>query len=353
MKSLKILIVFLGLMFVFTGCGSASSGSGNGNPNLQPGGSDSKTAGSLKECDWTIRVSDTQKGSYSVMGKSISANLTLELVAWKDGGTDVFGQYTGEGYIKVDMDVSGLSGGEYSYAGGGMFDRKCEELQFSIVPYSSEKYAQSLPEMPEKTFIAPLGNFNAMSCFQSGWVTVLRDDTQVYYEGSQVLDSQRSYADGQEDAMGINLLVEGASVTVEIPTYEFAWNIGPFRGTITGDPARSGKHEKLNMPESQSSGSGDGSSKNIPGGDNGGNAGASGNSGEAGGGFITDETGKTGFDLNNDGKVDWYFDEEGNQYKDSNFDGKFEWFFYPDGRSGLDTNGDGQPDEIYEGEYSD
>lgn len=356
MRNCKLLIVLLGFMLVFTGCGKAagpaSPDQGNGGQKLQPAGAEPKTTVSLKECDWTIRVSETQKGSYSVMGKKITANLTLDLAAWKDGGADVLGQYTGEGYIKVDMDVSGLTGGEYSYTGGGMFDRKCEELQFSVVPYDSEEYTQNFPEMPGKVFVAPLGDFNAMSFLKSGWVTAAKDDTQVFYEGSQVLDSQRSYGDGQEDALGINLLVEGGSVIVEIPTYEFTWNIGPFRGTITGDPTRSGKHEKLNIPEIESARSGDGSSGDDIDTVTGGNDISSDNPDETPGGFITDETGKTGFDLNNDGKVDWYFDEEGNQYKDSNFDGKFEWVFYNDGRTGLDTNGDGEPDEIFEGEFS-
>lgn len=80
MINYKLLIVFLGLMLVFTGCGKgtepASSGSGNGGP--QPASSQPKKTDSLKECDWTIKVGDTLKGSCSVMGKKISANLTLE-----------------------------------------------------------------------------------------------------------------------------------------------------------------------------------------------------------------------------------------------------------------------------------
>lgn len=74
-KLYRLLIILLAAMVVFTGCsnggGTVPSGTGMGNAQSQSGNS-------LKECDWMLKVSDIQKGSLNIGGKSVDGNITLE-----------------------------------------------------------------------------------------------------------------------------------------------------------------------------------------------------------------------------------------------------------------------------------
>lgn len=191
----------------------------------------------LKECNWTVKVSDTQKGSLNMGGKQIDATLTLELLALKNGGTDVYGKYTGKADIKVDIDISKLSDEDIIYINGATFNRKCDVLEFSVIPYDSAEYIKHIPAMSGKVSIAPLGYFNAMANFQSDWSTVLNEDWQAKGE-NLFYDGKRSYGDAEQVPIGINCLIEGAGIKVEIPTYSLTWNVTAFKGTVTGDPIK-------------------------------------------------------------------------------------------------------------------
>src|SRR5690606_1871639 len=104
-----------------------------------------------EEFDWTINVDDAISGSYELPmgGKSVEYDITLRLVAWKSGGSDVYGRYEGEAYILFKFDESGLSDADILYMGGGTFNRKCEKLEFEVEAYDLEKLNRKTVPMPD------------------------------------------------------------------------------------------------------------------------------------------------------------------------------------------------------------
>lgn len=193
----------------------------------------------LLECNWELRVNDTKKGKYQTPMGTIETDVTVDLVAWKNGGTDILGKYHGEAYITHKVDVSKLSNDEYMYFGGAMFDRKCEKLEFEIVPYDWDEYSKHIMIEPNKIPVAPLMQFHAMANFMADFssykdqdVTVINRDDGYSYNAAD------AYGDNATVPVGFNFRIEGLKVKVEIPTYSTVWGTGFFDGTIIGEPIK-------------------------------------------------------------------------------------------------------------------
>lgn len=320
MKCKSLLIILLMIVFTFSGCSSSvGAAASNPAPNTTAPATpviSTNPEEELKQCDWTIRVNDTKTGTYKlpIGNKGIEFEMVVDLIAWKSGGADVYGKYEGEAWITFKVDESKMSDQDILMTGGALFDRRCEKMEFEIIPYDSEEFIKHIPALPGKTRIAPLGNYNGMSIFLCNWTTVLHENQKAIDQktGNTLLDSKSDSNDGESVPMGISMLIEGASVTADIPTYNALWGVGYFMGTITGDPTRSGKREGLKAPDR--------------------------------GKEDTEQASDAGTYNAENAKIPTMPSEE---------DGKIDIHFGVDGSVGIDTDGDGVPDQIYESECSD
>lgn len=325
------ILIFTVLITGISGCALRASGKA---PKKAP-----------KGYDWTINVDDTISGQYKLPmdpSKVLKCSINLRLVAWKSGGENVNGKYTGEGYIVVNIDEAGMSNEEIIYAGGGAFNRRCEKLEFKVEKYNYKKLNRNKIPMMNKVSVAPLGKFNAMASFMSNWSTILSvDETIIDADTGMVIHKRNDVSEKSPPVkMGIDLLIENERVTVEIPTYRLAWDCGFFYGSVEKSPLGSAKREKLKMPDSprvnSDGGYGQGMEDPSKNGQNGGNNQKKQDTAETGFKMGNEEfralfpqhadkyiekdpKGRSGFDLNEDGIVDMYLDESGKLIFDIDF----------------------------------
>lgn len=190
----------------------------------------------LKNCKWELKVMDTKKGKWiaPMDAGALEIDVWVDIHAWKNGGTSVLGKYYGEAYITHKVDISKLSNEEYSSFGDALFDRKCEKLEFEIVPYDLDEYFKHV--MGEK--VAPLMEFTSMANFKANFSTYHTDGDFTYIERSTGESANITHTGGDETLVpvGINLRIEGVRVKVDIPTYTGFWGTGLFDGTIIGTP---------------------------------------------------------------------------------------------------------------------
>jgi len=309
---------------------SVSSGSPDSPDDKGGGPKDERPEG----LDWTIDVDDTISGKYQLPagGKVLEYNITLRLAAWKSGGDEVFGRYTGEAYILFEFDESGLSDADYLYMGGGTFNRKCENLEFEVEVYDQEELNQKIVPIPDKVSVVPLRKFNAMAFSDSVWSTILQMDQTVIgrKSGDTLSQIKDSSGESSSDVMGIDLFIDNGHVTVDIPTYRLTWNCGYFTGTVVSSPLGTAKRHKLDMPDVRlmDPDATDNGEKEIPD-----QIQQNENDfeypidvpNELNGQYIQDDpNGLSGFDRNGDGKVDMYIGDDGKLYFDLNLDGVFD-----------------------------
>ena len=191
-----------------------------------------------REATWSIDISDTQQIT-DEMG--LLWNYTLTFHASKPGGTDPIGEYQGEAVLKIEPDMGSAQAlaakeGTQLLAMVFNYHAECENLAFTIAPFSQDAYAA---QMKEHNPDDPLSQFNP------GDATDYFAITSATFNGTQE-SIPMTVSDGKDVISGS---VPGRSTTVSVPTeittdgataYCFFYNTPhplarAFKGTVTGD----------------------------------------------------------------------------------------------------------------------
>jgi hypothetical protein len=377
----KITIIFLALLMI-TACSDMKD---SPDPQDKPAaGTAQIEQHSAKPKQWLIEVSDTKKGTYQIpsSNKSFDYSATLHLIAWKNGGDDIFGNYTGRWLIHFDVDYAKLSDNAVQFAGNVMVDRLCNEMSFAILPYSADAYANIRKTMPGTVGVIPLVKMDGMSSFTANETPVKREEWKAIdiNSGKLLHTEDTGFASGEKVPVGVNLLTAKDEVTIDIPTYSYVWKLSYFIGKIGKNAAGKDQNELFNSilaanakkmqqkssGKSSSAAPGMGKNTGVNDKDTGADAG---NGGSGNGSYTTDSKGRKGFDTDGDGKADTWYDKDGNMQSDAI---KGAYVKDPEGHEGLDADGDGKVDmwmdddgnthidynkdgkmEIIKGEYSD
>lgn len=360
--------VFIGILclasLICSACGTGGvtgSQDSPGNDAVQTG------AGDADLHKWIINVSDSKNGTYTIPinGKSFDYTATLNLIAWKNGGDDIFGDYEGKWLINFSVDYEKLSDSDVEFAGNVLVDMLCDEMSFTISPYSSEGYSKIKKSMPGSVTVEPLVKSDGMTSFTAEEIPVKREDWQAAdtKSGKTLFNADFSFSDGEKVPVGVNMLTRKDEVVVDIPTYSSVWKLGHFYGSITENTE--GKDPEALFNDILAS-----RAQKLQEDNTGSNPGEGGN--ESGSGselYTTDAEGKKGFDTDGDGETDTWYDEDGNMQSDviqgryitdseghegldSDGDGKLDMWVDEEGNTHIDINNDGKL-EVIKGEYSD
>lgn len=364
-RNFSVIISTLCLVSLFlSACGAG------GAPGSQHGAGSAAVQTMAENADrhkWIINVSDSKSSTYTipVSGKPFDYTVTLNLIAWKNGGDDIFGDYKGKWLITFDTDYSKLSDSDVKFAGGVLVDRLCNDMSFTISPYSSEEYRKIKKALPHSVSVEPLVKYDGMTSFTAEETPVKREAWQAAdaKSGKALFNADFSFSDGELYPVGVNMLTRKDEVVVDIPTYSSVWKLGYFYGGIAENT--DGKDPEAlfnNILVSRT--------QKMQGGNTGSNPGEGGN--ESGGGagpYTTDSGGRMGFDTDDDGETDTWYDEDGNMQSDAiqggyitdseghegldaDGDGKLDMWVDEEGNTHFDVNKDGKL-EVIKGEYSD
>lgn len=356
MKKIRLFPFILAALLIFASCSSARLQTGDSNGSSQGSGAEGSesTGGKAgpgiaetkeedeatasngsgqpdknKGYDWTIRVNDTQEGTLEIpqIG-SIKGAVMLDLVAYKDGGESPYGDYEGEGYITVNLDLEGLSNEEYLYQGFANWNRYCEKFEVKLVEYDLNTYVD---KTPSKILVQPLVNYDTMGISQSKWADRLSAQTTITDRESGQSRTVDNTGEDTAVKMGVHMRVGGEVVIIEIPTYSIVYKgVNFFKGTLAKAPLGERDREQLpepSLPNYDSNQENDRppSTPSSP-----------------------DES-----EPNALGEGQFYQDDEGNLYFDTDGNGTYDYYMDESGDMHMDTDGDGVYDTVIEGEYSD
>lgn len=364
-KNFAVFISTICLVSLFlSACGTG------GAPGSQDGSGNAAVQTVTENTDlhkWIINVSDSKKGTYTVpeSGRSFDYTAALNLIAWKNGGDDIFGDYRGKWLISFDVDYDKLSDSDVKFAGNVLVDRLCNDMSFTISPYNSDGYKKIKKSMPGSVYVVPLVKYDGMSSFTAEEIPVKREDWQATdaKSGETLFNADFSFSDGEKVPVGVNMLIRKKEVVADIPTYSSVWKLDYFYGSITENT--DGKDPEALFNNIISS-----RAQKMQGENNGSNPGKGDNeSGTGTGSYTTDSEGRKGFDADGDGETDTWYDEDGNMQSDAiqggyvtdseghegldvDGDGKLDMWMDEDGDTHMDINKDGKL-EIIRGEYSD
>jgi len=274
---------------------------------------------------WLIQVTDSKKAIVPFSGKPLEFTLNFYMVAWKNGGNDVNGNYEGRALVTFDFDYKKLSDKEVSYT-GNVFTDNLIDMKFEISPYNSGQFDKIRKAGADELYIAPLGSFNGMSAFLGSvnaakWEAWQAKDSK---SGDILLKVDDSFSDSKKVPIGINLLISGERITVDIPTYNSTWKLSYFNGSIGKN--KDGKDPLdifrdiliTRMEQRQETVNNQNVNTNPAAG------GEKNNSTGTNGGYLKDSEGHEGFDTNGDGKLDMWVDDDGNVRMDLDKDGKWD-----------------------------
>lgn len=197
----------------------------------EPGKAGTAAAASDEPVDanWTIRVDQT----IPVEKDGMTVNYKLVLVANKQGGTDVYGKYSGHAQIKVEMDASKLTNDVIKMLGGFKMEAAAEKLELEVVPHDAEAFQQYFQyESTDIVFpLKPVRDYNGMALITpdmkgAGTVNPMGQGVQ-----GEKLGTDKS-VEGVE-AMPMRILISDLDVLVEVPALKLT---SFFKGQITGVP---------------------------------------------------------------------------------------------------------------------
>lgn len=210
-----ILITLISIfVLILTACDAGEDSSGM--PELAPLHVENKRV----ECDWTLHVDDT----IYVEKEGIAVKHNLIIDAYKQGGKDDLGIYTGKATLHSEADLSALTNDAFAVngkTGGAGTDSKA---MFEVVSYDVKVYSpgEELAPILEYDSMA-LGVFNLNGYGFMDMSMLGADGTQG--EGSEQFSSSVP--------VQFKMLVNGGKVSIEIPSLNLPET---FDGMITGSP---------------------------------------------------------------------------------------------------------------------
>lgn len=222
MRLEKLAALFLILLILLPAGCTAGNASSAGNDEVQA------VSSAPVEANWTLHVDQT----IPVEKDGMTVNYALVLIADKQGGTDIYGTYKGNGNIKVDLDTSKLSNEVIKMLGGFKMEASLEELEFEVIPHDPEAYAGYYSyERPEDIMLTPVRDYTGMalvSPMMTGSGILNIQGSGIQGEKLEVNDS----ASGTE-TIPMRILVSNAEVLVEVPTLKIG---RMFEGQLLGEP---------------------------------------------------------------------------------------------------------------------
>lgn len=279
---------------------------------------------------WTIEVSDTKNFTYAIPGGkdgSIDMTATLYFIAWKQGGTEMFGQYEGRALVAFDMDFGNVGDGRFSLVGGVMDDSISDNISFEMLPSRQE----AVTAAGEDIDLAPLVKFIGQAEIITEEYTISQQDWKAMADGEVKLDAKGSLDNGTKYSEGFELKAGEDTVLISVGDLAAAYNLDAFRGTITKgemdedprswfrDKVMSRMEERLSSSEQFS----DQQSAETDYGDSDAQNGFAVDS-DLPEGLTVDSEGREGIDTNGDGTLEVYVGEDGEVWTDFDGDGKYE-----------------------------
>lgn len=196
------------------------------------GSSEAKAASAVPvEANWTLHVDQT----IPVEKDGMTVNYTLVLVADKLGGTDIYGEYTGNAHIKVELDASKLSNEVIKIVGGFKVEVSADNLKFDVIPHNADAYHKYYQYEPSDMVfpLKPIRDYNGMALLSpvmKGSGTLNPTAEGIAGEKVKVDES----VSGSE-TMPMRILVSDLKVLVEVPALKLT---GYFNGQLTGEPSK-------------------------------------------------------------------------------------------------------------------
>lgn len=183
------------------------------------------------EANWTLHVNET----IPVEKDGVTVNYTLVLVADKQGGTDIYGTYSGNAHIKVEMDASKLSDEVIKMVGGFKMEASAEELKFEVIPHNADAYQEYYTYEPTDAVfpLKPVREYNGMALVSPNMKGAGSIDLQARGIQGEKLEKNESVT-GTE-AIPMRILVSDLDVLVEVPALKLT---GYFKGQLTGEPVK-------------------------------------------------------------------------------------------------------------------
>jgi hypothetical protein len=180
------------------------------------------------EANWTLHVDQT----IPVEKDGMTVNYTLVLIAEKQGGTDIYGSYTGNANIKVEMDASKLSNEVIKMFGGFNMEASSEELKFDIVPHNADAYHEYYSYEPNVIFpLKPIRDYNGMALISPSMKGSGSINLQA--EGIQGEKLENNESEAGTETIPMRILVSDLNVLVEVPIFKLT---GYFNGQLLGEP---------------------------------------------------------------------------------------------------------------------
>lgn len=245
MRACKCIVIILILALLVTGCAAqVAPGAPQARANTRqsaataPPDTPQPTNEPPKQATWSIDISDTQQIT-DEMG--LLWNYTLTFHASKPGGTDPTGDYEGEAVLKIEPDMGSAQAlaakeGTQLLAMVFNYHAQCENLTFTIAPFSQDAYAAQMKAHNPDNPLAP---------FNPGEATDYFAITSATFNATQE-SIPMTISNGKDVISGS---VPGRSTTVSVPTeitadgasaYCFFYDTPhplarAFKGTVTGD----------------------------------------------------------------------------------------------------------------------
>lgn len=214
-----VMILTLLLVSGFSGCSRIAGDNG-------------KTPGSkneLLDCNWILKVDQT----IPVKDKDgMTVEYTLVLIAEKEGGTDVSGEYHGAAYIGAKLDISEFSNEAVEMTGGFNIEAFGNDISFDIVPYDIESYSNYGVKKGE-IGIAPLVKYETMALLSPEMTGT--GVINPYLEGRQEGSVSGGVNEGVTSTVPVpmKITINSGKVNVDLPTFKIGRH---FEGQLLGIP---------------------------------------------------------------------------------------------------------------------